>query len=193
MPHSASGWQAVNRHLRRPARPSFSGRAALRSRVRDPSLHPGNPPGVQHRRPVTGVPTARRSHPLRRAVPQEDPVNRRNSIRGIAITTGTAVAGVAVAAGLNVTGVLGETATSADMSPGGQDDTLSPPRPATCRSYRQSTGGRSIGRTRRPPHATTRAQGAGGQGRGRCPRRARSREPVVDPDLAATRAGSPGA
>jgi hypothetical protein len=39
-------------------------------------------------------------------------VNRRNSIRGMAITTGTAVAGVAVAAGLNVTGVLGETATS---------------------------------------------------------------------------------
>ncbi len=43
-------------------------------------------------------------------------MNRRNSIRGIAITTGTAVAGVAVAAGLNVTGVLGETATSAEMS-----------------------------------------------------------------------------
>ncbi len=43
-------------------------------------------------------------------------MNRRNSIRGIAITTGTAVAGVAVAAGLNVTGVLGETATSVEMS-----------------------------------------------------------------------------
>jgi hypothetical protein len=35
-------------------------------------------------------------------------VNSRNSIRGIAVTTGTAVAGVAVAAGLNVTGVLGD-------------------------------------------------------------------------------------
>jgi Transglycosylase SLT domain len=43
-------------------------------------------------------------------------VNRRNSIRGIAITTGTAVAGVAVAAGLNVTGVLGETAPSGDFA-----------------------------------------------------------------------------
>jgi Transglycosylase SLT domain len=39
-------------------------------------------------------------------------VNRRNSMRGIAITTGTAVAGVAVAAGLNVTGVPGEAAPS---------------------------------------------------------------------------------
>jgi hypothetical protein len=39
-------------------------------------------------------------------------VNSRNSIRGIAITTGTAVAGVAVAASLNVTGVVGDTATA---------------------------------------------------------------------------------
>jgi hypothetical protein len=38
-------------------------------------------------------------------------VHSRNSIRGIAITTGTAVAGVAVAAGLNVTGVVGVAAT----------------------------------------------------------------------------------
>jgi hypothetical protein len=43
-------------------------------------------------------------------------VNRRNSIRGIAITTGTAVAGVAVAAGLNVTGLLGGEATADDFT-----------------------------------------------------------------------------
>jgi hypothetical protein len=43
-------------------------------------------------------------------------VNSRNSIRGIAITTGTAVAGVAVAAGLNVTGVLADVTTSDDFA-----------------------------------------------------------------------------
>jgi hypothetical protein len=43
-------------------------------------------------------------------------VNSRNSIRGIAITTGTAVAGVAVAAGLNVTGVLGDAASTDDFT-----------------------------------------------------------------------------
>jgi hypothetical protein len=43
-------------------------------------------------------------------------VNSRNSIRGIAITTGTAVAGVVVAAGLNVTGVLADVTTSDDFA-----------------------------------------------------------------------------
>jgi hypothetical protein len=39
-------------------------------------------------------------------------VNRRNSIRGIAITTGTVVAAAAMTAGLNVTGALAETVAS---------------------------------------------------------------------------------
>jgi hypothetical protein len=43
-------------------------------------------------------------------------VNSRNSIKGIAITTGTAVAGVAVAAGLNVTGVVGDAATADEFA-----------------------------------------------------------------------------
>jgi hypothetical protein len=43
-------------------------------------------------------------------------VNSRNSIRGIAITTGSAVAAVAVAAGLNVPGGLGDAATSDDFA-----------------------------------------------------------------------------
>jgi hypothetical protein len=43
-------------------------------------------------------------------------VNSRNSIKGIAITTGTAVAGVAVAAGLNVTGVVGDAVTADEFA-----------------------------------------------------------------------------
>jgi hypothetical protein len=40
----------------------------------------------------------------------------RNTIRGIAVNTGTAVAGVAVAAGLNVAGVLGDVTPSGAMT-----------------------------------------------------------------------------
>jgi hypothetical protein len=40
----------------------------------------------------------------------------RNSIRGIAVTTGSAVAGVAVVAGLNVTGALGDVTASDDLA-----------------------------------------------------------------------------
>jgi hypothetical protein len=43
-------------------------------------------------------------------------VNSRNSIKGIAITTGTAVAGVAVATGLNVTGVVGDAVTADEFA-----------------------------------------------------------------------------
>jgi Transglycosylase SLT domain. len=65
---------------------------------------------------VTGVPTARCRHHLRRAVPLEDDVNSKDTIRGIAVTTGTAVAGAAVAAGLNVAGVLGDVTPSAALA-----------------------------------------------------------------------------
>ena len=48
-------------------------------------------------------------------------------MRGIALTTGTAVAGVAVAAGLNVTGVLGDVSPSAALADTANATQIAPP------------------------------------------------------------------
>jgi hypothetical protein len=73
------------------------------------------------------VPIANRRAHLWRAVPLEDEVTGRNTIRGIAVTTGAAVAGVAVAAGLNVTGVLGDVTPSAALADTAIAPQITPP------------------------------------------------------------------
>ena len=78
-------------------------------------------------------------------------MNSRNSIRGIAVTTGTAVAGVAVAAGLNVTGALGDATASDDFAERGQDDARRPPRPAHTTLVQTKTHVAEAHRARRRP------------------------------------------
>ena len=116
-------------------------------------------------------------------------MNSRNSIRGIAITTGTAVAGVAVAAGLNVTGVLGDAASTDDFTNVAEADTVaSAPAHMTLVQTRHRWQKHTQASGRRPREEG--AQGAGGQGSGRRTRGARSREPFVDAHL---RQGDPRA
>jgi hypothetical protein len=105
-------------------------------------------------------------------------VNRQSSIRGIALTTGTAVAGVAVAAGLNASGVLGgltpaeaqvsATTTVTPVAPITRDVTLQHTRPvwknhkaaltaARARQVRKQRAARAVAAARAAREAASRS------------------------------------